>query len=83
MVSSSRVAEVVCIGADVLAYYETSNNLLLFPTHFPFKILLLLLLLLLNQPGTSSKSVKRSSHRLGFASIAITRAYQLACLKLN
>jgi hypothetical protein len=83
MVSSSRVAEVVCIGADVLAYYETSNNLLLFPTHFPFKILLLLLLLLLNQPGTSSKSVKRSSHRLGFASIAITRAYQQACLKLN
>jgi hypothetical protein len=32
------VAEVVCIGADVPAYYETSNNLLLFPTHFPFKI---------------------------------------------
>jgi hypothetical protein len=23
----------VCIGADVPAYYETSNNLLSFPTH--------------------------------------------------
>jgi hypothetical protein len=25
-----QIAELVCIGADVLAYYETSNNLLLF-----------------------------------------------------
>ena len=33
-----RGAEVVCIGVDVPAYYETSNNLLSFPTHFPFKI---------------------------------------------
>jgi hypothetical protein len=28
--SSGRLAEVVYIGADVFAYYETSNNLLLF-----------------------------------------------------
>jgi hypothetical protein len=28
----------MCIGADVAAYYETSNNLLSFPSDFPFKI---------------------------------------------
>jgi hypothetical protein len=30
MVRSIGLAELVCIGADVLAYYENSNNLLLF-----------------------------------------------------
>jgi hypothetical protein len=35
--SSGRLAEVVCM-CILPAYYETSNNLLSFPTHFPFKI---------------------------------------------
>jgi hypothetical protein len=48
-----QIAEVVCIGADVLAYYETSNKLLFF------------LLVFLQTPSGLIMRLKKDWSRLG------------------